>query len=256
MNQDQINLLLDLDGLEWDIFSIEELKKALSCKYENLIELIENLVNKKIISRIERGKYCRANFRNELVIGGRLVPDGAIAYWSALNLHGLTEQFPNTIFIQTSHRKNKKNIFGVSYLFIQTKQEYMNGFIINGYGNHQYRITDKAKTILDCFYQPQYSGGYAELIRAFYQTELDVKKMITYAKAINNIAVIKRMGYIAELTKKEGFVEFIEFAKTQINNTYTLIDPFGSERGEFVPEWKLRLNIAKDRIEDIVNITV
>lgn len=94
-----------------DIFSLDMVKKVAARKFSNVNELVENLVHKKILSRIERGKFCRANFRNENVIGCFLVDDGAVAYWSALNKHGLTEQFPNTVFIQTTKLKPSKKQF-------------------------------------------------------------------------------------------------------------------------------------------------
>ena len=73
-----------------------------------------------------------------------------------------------------------------------------------GFGNHSYQMTDIEKTIIDCFDLPQYSGGYAELIRAFNQANLNSDKMMVYCKAINNIAITKRMGYLAELLNKKG----------------------------------------------------
>src|SRR5690554_5132674 len=105
LTRSQMNVMLILDENEMDIFTLEDVKELVGDASEDINEIIENLVHKKILSRIERGKYCRANFRDEKVIGCFLVPDGAVAYWSALNLHGLTEQFPNTVFIQTINIK-------------------------------------------------------------------------------------------------------------------------------------------------------
>ena len=84
LTQPQLNLMLLLDEYEMDIFSLEDIKELVPEQEEDVNELIENLVHKKVFSRIQRGKYCRANFRDEKVIGSFLVPDGAIAYWSAL----------------------------------------------------------------------------------------------------------------------------------------------------------------------------
>ena len=222
-------------------------------KVENINELIENLVHKKLLIRIERGKYCRTNFKNELVIGCRLVDDGCVAYWSALNIHGLTEQFPNTVFIQTTKVKAPKTVFGVKYRFIKITPSKRIGIKTEGFGNHRYLMTDVEKTIIDCFDLHEYSGGYAELIRAFNQAKLNADKMIEYCEAINNIAVIKRMGYLAELLDKKGLKSFIRFAKKQVKEAYNLFNPQGTEKGEFVNEWRLRLNISKDEILDICN---
>ena len=216
-------------------------------------ELIENLVHKKILSRIERGKYCRSTFRDEKVIGCFLTSDGVIAYWSALNLHGLTEQFSNTLFIQTTKEKKAKKVFGVSNKFVQVPLSKRAGIIKQGYGNHSYSITDVEKTITDCFDLPQYSGGYAELIRAFAQAKLSSEKMIEYGKAINNIAAVKRMGFLAELFEKQGVKSFIRFAKQQVKEAYNPLDTKGPDSGEYDREWRLRLNISKLALQDIRN---
>ena len=94
-----------LDEFEIDIFQFHEIEKKIKRKFDNLNEVLENLVNKEFLSRIEKGKFCRANFRDANVIGTFVAKESAVAYRSALNLHGLTEQFANTIFIQTTGRK-------------------------------------------------------------------------------------------------------------------------------------------------------
>jgi predicted transcriptional regulator of viral defense system len=187
------------------------------------------------------------------VIGTFVVENSAIAYWSALNLHGLTEQFSNTIFVQTTLRKDDKEIFGTSYKFIRIGHNKQIGIDWNGYGNHKYPITDVEKTIVDCFDQPQYSGGYAELIRALRHANINAEKMISYCNAIKNIAVTKRLGFLCEFFELKSAQIFIDFARDQVNKRYSLIDPQGSDTGEFISDWKLRLNISKKQLRDIVN---
>ncbi|MGZ6553836.1 MAG: hypothetical protein ACXVDV_14675 [Bacteroidia bacterium] len=87
LTQNQLALLRLLDDMELDIFSLDELSKTLKGKVENINEMVENLVHKKLLARIERGKFCRTNFKDELVIGCHLVDDGCVSYWSALNKH-------------------------------------------------------------------------------------------------------------------------------------------------------------------------
>lgn len=253
LTQSQLDVMLLLDENEIDIFSLADLKELVSDSSEDINEIIENLVHKKIISRIERGKYCRTNFRDEKVIGCFLVSDGVIAYWSALNLHGLTEQFSNNIFIQTTRVKKDKTVFGIKYQFVKIKETKRAGVSTEGFGNHKYRLTDKEKTIVDCFDLPQYSGGYPELIRAFSQTEIDQDKMIQYCQSIGNISVIKRLAFLTELLKKPKMLRFLKYAEGKVNPRYILIDPFGEEEGDFNSKWKLRLNISEEEIVGICN---
>ncbi|MBE0646306.1 MAG: hypothetical protein IH596_00825 [Bacteroidales bacterium] len=253
LNQKQIQFMLLLDDLEIDIFSLEELKKQAEAQFNNISELVENLANKKILLRIERGKYCRANFRDESVIGCRLVEDGVIAYWSALNKHGITEQFPNQTFIQTTRVKQHKIVFGVPYKFIKINPEKQTGIIDEGYGNHRFRITDIEKTFVDCFDLPQYCGGYDELIRAFNKVPLNGNKLISYTKDTRNYSVVKRIGFLAELLDKPGLKSFVRESKKNINKRYTLFDPRGEDQGEFVNGWRLRLNMSRETILQICN---
>jgi predicted transcriptional regulator of viral defense system len=253
LNQQQIDFMLSLDDYELDIFTLDELKKQFSQQFIDINELVENLVHKKILSRIERGKYCRANFTDEKIIGCFIGNSGAIAYWSALNAYGLTEQFPNNVFIQTSKPKRNKTVFGTSYKFVKVVPSKITGILTQGQGNRKYWITDIEKTIVDCFDLPEHSGGYAELIRAFNQAKLNSEKMITYCTAINNIAATKRMGFFAELLDKKGLKNFIRYAKQQINKKYNVFDPAGTDKGEFVNDWRLRLNISRNEILDICN---
>lgn len=61
------------------------------------------------------------------------------------------------------------------------------------------------------------------------------------------------MGYLAELSGKEELREFIEYARNQTNERYSLFDPAGEEEGKFVSQWKLRLNISAEDILNIIN---
>ena len=249
----QLDFMKLLDEYEIDIFRFEEIESQIDTKFSNLNEVLENLVHKELLSRIEKGKFCKVNFRDEYTIGAFVAKMGAVAYWSALNLHDLTEQFPNTVFIQTPYRKNDKTIFGVNYKFVKITPKKRAGIIKEGHGNHSYAITDIEKTIVDCFDLPQHSGGYAELIRAFASAKLSADKMIEYCQVVNSQAVTKRIGYLAELLDKKGMKSFIRFAKDQLTQTYNPLDALGADTGKYNAEWKLKLNISETEILDIVN---
>jgi len=246
-----MDFLKYLETEEIQVFSVEDTKNF-DFQGEITNELLENLTKKDFLTRIERGKYCRANFRDENVIGTFLAKESAIAYWSALNLHGLTEQFPNKIFIQTTQLKKEVEFAGTIYQFVKIQPSKRTGIIFNGYGNYKYPVTDVEKTIVDCFDLPQYSGGFAELIRAFYNAKLNAKKLIEYCKAVNNIAVIKRLGFLAELFEKKNLSSFVKFAKSKVNRSYNLFDTFGKNTGETNNDWFLRMNLSKENIWGIV----
>jgi predicted transcriptional regulator of viral defense system len=247
------NILLKLlEGFEIDIFTIESLKKDFNVNLNEWKQPFRGLINKSYFDIIEKGKYCRHNFRDEYVIGNYLATDGAIAYWSALNLHGLTEQISNTVFVQTAKLKRNKTVFGVRYQFIKVKPEKIAGIENTGYGNHSYKITNKEKTIVDCFDLPEYGGEFPGIIRAFVSNTWDEQKLISYAGKVNNIAAIKRMGYCAELFELP-LKGFIAFAKGKVTKTISLFDNAGMDEGNYITGWGLRLNINPDDILEMKN---
>lgn len=246
------SLLKLLNEYELDIFTAQSFGTVIGEALEEWMPQLRTLVRNELINIIEKGKYCRHNFRNEYVIGNYLAPDGAVGYWSALNLHGLTEQISNTVFIQTAKLKKDKTVFGVRYQFIKVKPEKITGIETAGYGNHSYKITDKEKTIIDCFDLPEYGGEFPGIIRAFVTNDWDEQKLINYAEKVNNIAAIKRMGYLAELFELP-LRNFIEFAKGKVTKTISLFDNASADEGNYITGWGLRMNINSDDILKMKN---
>ena len=248
-----MELLKLLDNMELNIFSASDIKSRDVSGTGELQVALERLTKRGLISRIEKGKYCRHNFRNEFVIGNFMAGNGVIAYWSALNFYGLTEQFPNSVFVQSPYLKRDKNVFGVNYHFIKVKPDKFFGITEKGYGSELYRITDVEKTLLDCFDLPQYSGGYEELIRAFYTAKNNKNRLQQYGFAMGNLALLKRMAFLSELFEMEGFKKFQNTVRKILNNRYSLLDPLGDNTGKYVAKWKIRLNIPKSNLLQIIN---
>jgi predicted transcriptional regulator of viral defense system len=244
----QLLFLHLMNEREIEYFTISEVEEQLNHKFDNINEVLENLVQKKFLFRLQKGYYAVKNFNNQNVIGTFISQNSAVAYWSALSLHGLTSRFPNKVFIQTTRRKRDKTIIGVEYKFVTIPERKRIGITTDGYGNNSYPITDIEKTIIDCFDLPKYSGGFDLLVSAFSQAKLSSKKMIEYCEAINNISATKRLGFLSELLDKKGLQAFIKYAKLKVNKKYNLIDSAGSDSGEFISGWRLRLNVSRDEI--------
>ncbi len=247
-----LDILKFLDDQELSVFTMEQLSKLTAIPSPHINEILENLARKKMIDRLERGKYCRYGFRNEKVIGSFLTGDGCIAYWSALNHHLMTEQIPNVVFVQSPRYKPSKSIFNVRYKFVKVLNNKFFGIMQTGYGQNSFPVTDKEKTLLDCFGNPEYSSGYSELIRAFATTGLSADKLFEYGVKANNLAVLKRIAFLSEIIGQHGYHKFRKMTTARLNKRYALLDPLGPDEGEFLSTWGLRLNITREQIIDIV----
>lgn len=116
------------EGLKVSGLSVQSFKVLLfRMERDGRIEKVEK--GKYIIIPLgaEKGKYTL----NEFVIGSLLVNPYCVAYWNALNFYGLTEQIPNTVFLQTTSRKKKQatEIFGVRYRIVRVNDEKFFGII-------------------------------------------------------------------------------------------------------------------------------
>lgn len=249
----QKTILQILDNLGWDIFTNKMLEAELQLSIKQINEALFKLIKNGDINQLEKGKYCRHNFRDENVIASFIVKNGGVAYWTAMHYHGLTEQIPNVMYVQTTQAKRNRIIFGVRYNFIRVKEEKLIGFKTLGYGNHQFKITDIEKTIVDCFDLPQYGGGYAEIIKAFNNAKLSAQKMVKYCKAINNIAVTKRLAYLSEILNKPNMDYFYKYALSVKNEKYNLFDTGGNKNGQTNSRWNLILNMEENEILEIAN---
>lgn len=253
LTEAQLNFLTRLDEHEILYFSLEDIESRLNAQFPKLNEIVENLCDKKLLDRIERGKYTRPQFKDPFVLGTYISRDGVVAYWSALHRHGLTPRFPNKTFIKTTTRKRNVLLFGTLVQYITVQPHKLIGTIQQGYGDKSYRLSDIACTLLDCFDQPQYAGDWADLLRAFYLAKPESQTLIQYASVYNRLAMIKRMGYLAELFEKKELNLFIDFAKRIPTARYSLFEAGGADEGSFNKNWKLRMNINEEDILDIIH---
>jgi predicted transcriptional regulator of viral defense system len=242
-----------LDDYEINVFDAHTIEEHTGLPYSEWKHITRSLLHNGFIHILEKGKYVRHNFSDEKVIGSFVVNKGTISYWSALHFHGYTTQIPNTIFVQSSQRKTSKIILGVNYQFVHVLHSQHLGIESGGFGNNIFYNTDIEKTILDCLHKPQYGGELPELIKAIHVAPLDVHKLILYAKALNNKAIVQRLAFYLEVCKKTKMKDFLDFARDFRSKGYALLDPDGLDTGDYTTKWNLRLNISESDVSMMIN---
>lgn len=231
---------------EGQVFSFSQLYEKTHIKKEVLKVILSRMEEKGSIERIEKGKYLIIPLSSEkgkytlheFVIASYLVEPYAISYWSALHYFGLTEQIPNTVFVQTPARKKKSQmeIFGVNYQIVRIKEDKFFGIRKEWIEETTVSITDKEKTIIDCLDKPHYAGGIIEAAKALKNSSLDFDKLRTYAIRMDNFAVIRRLGYLC------GRVGVPLDLPQPRSRSYLLLDPTMPKQGKNDPKWRLVIN--------------
>ena len=251
MKKNEEILIKYLDNYGLDIFTKVQLKTSALMKSNQLTHTLSSLIRSKYIDIIERGKYCKHNFRDHFVIGSFVIENGVISYWNAINYHGLTEQIPNVIYVKTDKDKRSKTYFGIRYFFTRKPSKCISGYITEGIGNHQFKISNIERTIVDAFDKPKFSGGYAEIIKAFNKAKIDENRLIEYCKEENNISLVKRLAYLADVLNKPKMNKFLKYSQSLIKEKYTLFEIDGEPNGVIDNKWKIILNIPKEEILEI-----
>ena len=241
------NNLINSLAKKGNTLTFEDALKVSNLPRESLRVILLRLEKRGIIERIEKGKYLiiplgaeKGKYTlHEFIIGSTLIEPYSIAYWSALNYYGLTEQIPTTVFLQTTARKKNQDIkvFGVKYQIIKIKKEKVFGIRKEWIEETQINITDKEKTIIDCLDKPQYCGGVIEVAKALKNNKFDRKKLENYAQRIGNSGVLRRLGYLCELLNIK-----IKLPKLNIRN-YLLLDPTMPGKDTKNARWRLIINL-------------
>jgi len=244
--------IIDKLASKGNTFTFRDAQEILGFDYSVIKVFLSRLEKRGWIERIEKGKYMiiplgeeKGKYTlHEFIIASMLVSPYAIAYWSALNYHGMTEQIPTTVFIQTTSRKKRQklNIFGVDYQIVRITKRKFFGLKKEWIEENQIYITDKEKTIVDCLDKPQYCGGIIEVVKALKNEKYDKEKLSIYAKKIGNSGVLRRLGYLAEILDID-----IKLPEIKTRN-YLYLDPTMPKQGRKNAKWRLIVNLDEKDI--------
>jgi len=247
--------LIDRLASKGNTFTFREAQEILGSDCSVARVVISRLEKRGWIERIEKGKYMiiplgaeKGKYTlHEFLIASMLVSPYAIAYWSALNHYGLTEQIPTTVFIQTTARKKKQklNIFGVEYQIIRIAEKKFFGLKKEWIEETQVCITDREKTIVDCLDKPQHCGGVIEAAKALKSRRYDTEKLSTYAERIGNSGVIRRLGYLSETLGIDIKLPDIK------SRNYLYLDPTMPKQGRKNARWRLIVNLDEKAVGEI-----
>lgn len=236
-------------------FSVRDVANIANVKEEVAWVVLSRLEKRGWLERIEKGKYIIVPLNSEkgkytlheFVIGSLLVHPCCVAYWSALNFYGLSEQIPSTVFIQTTSRRKiqKKKIFGIDYQIVCLKNEKFFAMKKEWIDETKIEITDQEKTIIDCLDKPHYSGGVVEVAKALKNGKFDGKRLLDYARRIGNSGVARRLGYLCDILDID-----VQIPKPEVRN-YLYLDPTMPHKGKRIAKWRLIDNLGKNMLGEL-----
>ena len=158
-----------------------------------------------------------------------------------------------TVFTSTPKRLRVRIVHGTEFRFVFVQAEHLFGV-----GTHwitkqdSVRISDLERTLIDGLRQPEYCGGIAEVAKGLWMRREDLKtsRAIDYALRLRVGSVIRRLGYLLELSNLAPESE-LQRLRSALTVTYSLLDPVMPHEGPRMARWLLRLNVAPEELEAI-----
>ena len=237
-----------------DVFTVKDAQELLGADGQMLRRLLFSLKKNKWIETIERGKYLilplesgpEANYgTHPYVIARKLVSPYYVGFASALNYYGITEQVSRTTYIVTTKPKRPLRFHAEEYHFVCFPEKRFFGMREEWIGDLKFDISGREKTVADCLYMPEYSGGLTEVAKAF-REKLDYEKLYMYATAIDDLASLKRLGYMLDVLKIKTPAR--EKLLSMVAGGYCLLDTCGPKTGPKNKKWRVIENIKKEEL--------
>ncbi len=261
LTRNETLLLSSLSEKGRTIFRLKDVSEELKCSYEYAKVLVNNLAKKKWVLVLRRGVYLIVPLsagvepkytEHEFVIASHLVSPYYIAYWSALNFHGLTEQTPFTVFVATTKRAKSREILNTRYSFVTLGSRKFFGFVPTAVGAYKVNLSDREKTLADALDHPEYCGGISEVAKCLWNAKdkLSPETVVKYAERMKNTAIMKRLGYLAETLDIGIDAKTLSRMKRAIAPGISPLDPTMPRKGSYTTKWNLMLNVSKGALEE------
>ena len=216
------------------ILTIPDTARIINKSRKYTVLYLERLEKRKIIKRIEKGKYALQD-TPFLVIASNLVIPSYISFLSGLSYYHLTTQIPRIIQIATTKSKKRISYENEEIQFINLRQVFGYDRIRTQYG-HIF-AGEKEKIIIDSLLLPKYCP-INETIYAIKESKLNIRKLIDYSLKMNSIVLIKRLGYALELNN----IDIYPKVEKYLNKRYDLLNPYLPSAGKNNTKWNLKIN--------------
>ncbi len=255
-------LLTHFHGLEKSCFKSSEAFEVMPKKSKQTVtQLLSDMTKRGLLMRIKDGVYYIIPYEKdpenfmpdwhlltENIVNG---VDHYIGYYSALQIHNLITQpsLKQQIVVSKQIRPSTINVKDVVFQFIYHNPDHFFGVKNTWIDNfHKVKCSDLEKTIIDCLFKPDYSGGIVEIARAIYisKDKIEFDKLLKYARQFNSQAVIKRLGFLLEVLEiNKPIIKDLQNIRTA---SYVVLDTELPKDGKLLSKWSVMQNIDTETI--------
>lgn len=232
------------DFLDLEVFDLEEAAQVVGNK-NNAKVLLNSYLKKGLVKRVRRDLYCFVGFNsdfscNRYLIGSKINNTSYIGYHSAFELHGLSHQVSNVVYVFS-------NIYFKDFEFEGIYYKYSGKGIRNGISrykmNKAIEYTNLERSIVDCIDRPIFCGGENEIDEILKISPiLNEKFLIEYLEAYNKKFLYQKVGFFIEKHQENLNISnlFLKKIEKRIGKTNKyLCEEAKNGNGFLVKRWNL-----------------
>ena len=247
------------------LFTLDDVAKITKLKATSARSFTRQLVKRGVATRLRPGLFILVPFElgrereylgNPYVVARELMGDKSyyISHASAMDIHQMTTQPQLVIHVSSPKAMRNRTILGTEFRFIRCDQHDFFGFAESWVDKQEkVFVSDLERTVLDGLKAPKHSGGITEVAKGFWmhRSEMDIPKLINYAKRLDISSVISRLGFLMEVLSI-GSPSDLAVLQKKVNAAYVPLDPSLPAEGKFMARWRLRLNVTAEEIQAVL----
>lgn len=256
LSHEEQRLYLYLESMDRNTFKVSDLELGkIGVAPSYLYVLVNRLEKKGWLTGVGKGVYLRlpastamggrAYLEDPMEVAAKMF-NGYIAFSSALKVHGLSEYEPFTIYVATRTKSETIDLLKDYEIRAVKFGRRYDGFEKKA----KYTVSTIPKTFFDCFYRPQYAGGYQEVLKSLHRAgKIDWKEFEAYLERFGSSSLCQKIGYMLSLLKETEFEppqHLVKYLKGRIKNK-TKLD-FDRSGGTYNSEWMVIDNIGKKNL--------
>ncbi len=236
-----------------DIIRIEDVVSALPTGRSDAAKLLSRWAGQGWLRRVGPGAYVAVSLdslESERILDDPwiLVPllyaPAYIGGWTAAEYWDLTEQlFRQILVITTKTVRRKREIRdGAQFIVRHIQKRKFFGTKAVWRGRSKVLVSDVHRTIIDMLDEPSIGGGIqhvADCLAVYLRhPDRDDEILIDYAEGLDNGAIFKRLGFLAEEYPDTG--DLTEACLKHLTKGNAKIDP-ALECPRLISKWRLRI---------------
>lgn len=165
------------------------------------------------VMKVKEGLYVRLDPRGDsaargvdfLALASLLAPDGALAYHTALEAHGVAQSLFERLTFVTWTKTRRLRFQGREFVPVRPREALRRSGRANGWiesidrSGGEVRVTSLERTVTDVLDRPDLAGGTDEVWRSVASVAaLDLGELESYVRAIGNRTLAAKVGFFLE----------------------------------------------------------